>query len=55
MGDTSGHTPLGAHSGTSVQQSADDDAPAFQANIGTAIDCVWGCYNAPFFLYYQLR
>ena len=46
MGDTSGHAPLGAHSGTSVQQSADDDAPASQANIGAAIDCVCGAATA---------
>ena len=46
MGDTSGHAPLGAHSGTSVQQSADDDAPASQASIGAAIDCACGATTA---------
>ena len=39
MGDTCGHAPIGAQNGSSVQQSADDDAPASQANNGAAVDC----------------
>ena len=38
--------PLGTHNGTSVQQPANDDAQASQANNGVAIDCVCGAATA---------